>query len=49
MDKCPYISDSDRDDDKKGKKKMEKKRYYKKKGVKPKICIRKNSILRLRR
>jgi hypothetical protein len=30
--KCPYTSDSDRDDDKKGKKKMEKKRYYKKKG-----------------
>jgi hypothetical protein len=30
--KCPYRSDSDRDDDKKGKKKMEKKRYYKKKG-----------------
>jgi hypothetical protein len=29
--KCPYASDSDRDDDKKGKK-MEKKRYYKKKG-----------------
>jgi hypothetical protein len=29
--KCPYISDSDRDDDKKGKKKMEKKRYYSKK------------------
>ena len=29
--KCPYTSDSDRDDDKKGKKKMEKKRYYKKK------------------
>jgi hypothetical protein len=29
--KCPYTSDSDRDDDKKGKK-MEKKRYYKKKG-----------------
>jgi hypothetical protein len=27
--KCPYISDSERDDDKKGKKKMEKKRYYK--------------------
>jgi hypothetical protein len=27
--KCPYTSDSDRDDDKKGKK-MEKKRYYKK-------------------
>jgi hypothetical protein len=31
--KCPYTSDSDRDDDKKGKKKMEKKKYYKKKGV----------------
>jgi hypothetical protein len=31
--KCPYISDSDRDDDKKGKKKMEKKIYYNKKGV----------------
>jgi hypothetical protein len=30
--KCPYTSDSDRDDGKKGKKKMEKKRYYKKKG-----------------
>jgi hypothetical protein len=30
--KCPYTSDSDRDDDKKGKKKMEKKRYYKKGG-----------------
>jgi hypothetical protein len=30
--KCPYTSDSDRDDDKKGKEKMEKKRYYKKKG-----------------
>jgi hypothetical protein len=30
--KCPYTSDSDRDDDKKGKKKMEKKRHYKKKG-----------------
>jgi hypothetical protein len=29
--KCPYTSDSDRDDDKKGKKKMEKKRYYNKK------------------
>jgi hypothetical protein len=29
--KCPYTSDSDRDDDKKGKK-MEKKRYYKRKG-----------------
>jgi hypothetical protein len=29
--KCPYTSDSDRDNDKKGKKK-EKKRYYKKKG-----------------
>jgi hypothetical protein len=28
--KCPYTSDSDRDDDKKGKNKMEKKRYYKK-------------------
>jgi hypothetical protein len=28
--KCPYTSDSDRDDDKKGKK-IEKKRYYKKK------------------
>jgi hypothetical protein len=26
--KCPYTSDSDRDDDKKGRKKMEKKRYY---------------------
>jgi hypothetical protein len=32
--KCPYTSDSDRDDDKKGKKKMETKKYYnKKKGV----------------
>jgi hypothetical protein len=30
--KCPYTSESDRDNDKKGKKKMEKKRYYKKKG-----------------
>jgi hypothetical protein len=30
--KCPYSSDSDRDDDKKGKKKMEKKKYYKNKG-----------------
>jgi hypothetical protein len=30
--KCPYTSDSDRDEDKKGKKKMEKKMYYKKKG-----------------
>jgi hypothetical protein len=30
--KCPYTSDSDRDDDKKGKKNMEKKKYYKKKG-----------------
>jgi hypothetical protein len=30
--KCPYTSDSDRDDDNKGKKKMKKKRYYKKKG-----------------
>jgi hypothetical protein len=29
--KCPYTSDSDRDDDKKGKK-LEKRRYYKKKG-----------------
>jgi hypothetical protein len=29
--KCPYTSDSDRDDNKKGKKKMEKKRYYTKK------------------
>jgi hypothetical protein len=29
--KCPYTTDSDRDDDKKGKK-IEKKRYYKKKG-----------------
>jgi hypothetical protein len=29
--KCPYASDSDRDDDKKGKKKMEKKTYYNKK------------------
>jgi hypothetical protein len=30
--KCPYTSDSDRDENKKGKKKMEKKEYYKKKG-----------------
>jgi hypothetical protein len=30
--KCPYTSESYRDNDKKGKKKMEKKRYYKKKG-----------------
>jgi hypothetical protein len=30
--KCPYTSDSDRDDKKKGKKKMEKKKYCKKKG-----------------
>jgi hypothetical protein len=30
--KCPYTSDSDRDDDKKGKKKMKKERYHKKKG-----------------
>jgi hypothetical protein len=30
--KCPYTSDSDRDEDKKGKKKIEKKKYYKKKG-----------------
>ena len=30
--KCPYSSDSDRDEDKKGKKKMDKKKYYKKKG-----------------
>jgi hypothetical protein len=29
--KCPYASDSDRDDGKKGKKKMEKKKYYSKK------------------
>jgi hypothetical protein len=29
--KCPYTSDSDRDNDKKGKKKMEKKEYYNKK------------------
>jgi hypothetical protein len=29
--KCPYTSDSDRDNDKKGNKKMEKKRYYNKK------------------
>jgi hypothetical protein len=29
--KCPYTSDSDRDDDKKGKMKIEKKRYYNKK------------------
>jgi hypothetical protein len=31
MAKCPYTSDSDRDDDKEGKKKMEKKKYYNKK------------------
>jgi hypothetical protein len=31
IDKCPYTSDSDRDDNKKGKKKMDKKRYYNKK------------------
>jgi hypothetical protein len=30
--KCPYSSESDKDEDKKGKKKMEKKKYYKKKG-----------------
>jgi hypothetical protein len=30
--KCPYTSDSDKEDDKKGKKTMEKKKYYKKKG-----------------
>jgi 5'(3')-deoxyribonucleotidase len=30
--KCPYSSESDRDEDKKGKKKMEKKKCYKKKG-----------------
>jgi hypothetical protein len=30
--KCPYTSESDRDDNKKGKKKIEKKRYYKNKG-----------------
>jgi hypothetical protein len=30
--KCPYSSESDRDDDKKGKKKIEKKKYYKNKG-----------------
>jgi hypothetical protein len=30
--KCPYSSESDRDEDKKGKNKMEKKKYYKKKG-----------------
>src|SRR5688500_2428262 len=29
--KCPYTSDSDRDNDKKGKKKMENKKYYNKK------------------
>jgi hypothetical protein len=29
--KCPYTSDSDRDNDKKGKKKIEKKKYYNKK------------------
>jgi hypothetical protein len=29
--KCPYTSDSDRNNDKKGKKKMENKRYYNKK------------------
>jgi hypothetical protein len=31
IDKCPYTSDSDRDNNKKGKKKMEKKSYYNKK------------------
>jgi hypothetical protein len=31
--KCPYSSESDRDDDKKGKNKLEKKKYYKKKGT----------------
>jgi hypothetical protein len=35
--KCPYTSDSDRDNDKKGKKKMEKKKYYNKKGGEPHI------------
>jgi hypothetical protein len=30
--KCPYTSESVRDDEKKGKKKIEKKKYYKKKG-----------------
>jgi hypothetical protein len=30
--KCPYSSESDRDEDKKGKKKMENKKYYKKNG-----------------
>jgi hypothetical protein len=30
--KCPYYSESDRDENKKGEKKMEKKKYYKKKG-----------------
>jgi hypothetical protein len=36
--KCPYASDSDRDEDKKGKKKMEKKKYYhKKKGGEPHV------------
>jgi hypothetical protein len=30
--KCPYTSDSERDNDKKGKNKMDKKRYYKKGG-----------------
>jgi hypothetical protein len=31
--KCPYSSESDRDNDKKGKNKLEKKKYYKKKGT----------------
>jgi hypothetical protein len=30
--KCPYSSESDRDEEKKGKKKMENKKYYKKQG-----------------
>jgi hypothetical protein len=30
--KCPYSSESDRDEEKKGKKKMENKKYYKRKG-----------------
>jgi hypothetical protein len=41
--KCPYTSDSDRDDNKKGKKKMEKKRYCKKKGGEAHIGRESNS------
>jgi hypothetical protein len=35
--KCPYTSDSDRDNNKKGKKKMKKKKYYNKKGGEARI------------